>query len=89
MIDYYFPTLRLAVELDSDYHDNQIKDPDTLRDEYLMKAHGIEVFRIRDLQKESVQKTKFKDLAAHMRELTPKEEVPLIFTNDLFDFLKK
>jgi len=89
MIDYYFPTLHLAVELDSEYHDNQTKDPDSLRDEYLKKAHGIEVFRIRDLQKESVQRTKFRELTSHMRELTPTIEVPLIFTNDLFDYLKE
>jgi very-short-patch-repair endonuclease len=89
MMDYYFPELKLAVELDSDYHDDQRKDPDSLRDEYLMKAHGITVFRIRDLQKESVQKTKFKDLTKLMRTLTPNQNPPLIFTNDLYSYLSK
>lgn len=88
MMDYYFPELHLAVELDSEYHDNQTKDPDSLRDEYLKKAHGISVFRIRDLHKETVQKTKFRELAKTMRTLKPVPEVPLIFNNDLLDYLK-
>ena len=88
MIDYYFPTLRLAVELDSEYHDNQVKDPDSLRDRYLKQTHGITVFRIRDLHKERVQKTKFKDLTAMMRSIVPIKESPLIFGNDILDYLK-
>ena len=89
MIDYYFPTLRLAVELDSEYHDKQVKDPDSLRDRYLKQTHGITVFRIRDLHKERVQKTKFKDLTAMMRSIVPIKESPLIFGNDILDYLKK
>lgn len=89
ILDYYFPELKLAVELDSDYHDNQKKDTDTLRDEYLKIAHGITVFRLRDFQKESVQKTKFKDLTKLMRSITPVNNPPLIFTNDLYDYLGK
>ena len=89
MLDYYFPELKLAVELDSDYHDNQKKDTDSIRDEYHQKAHGISVFRLRDFQKESVQKTKFKELRELMESIKPVSNPPLIFTNDLCDYLKK
>lgn len=89
MLDYYFPELKLAVELDSDYHDDQKKDTDTLRDEYLNTAHGITVFRLRDFQKESVQRTKFKELTTLMRTITPHDYPPLIFTNDLCDYVGK
>lgn len=89
MLDYYFPTLHLAVELDSEYHDNQYKDPDTMRDEYLKKVHGIQVFRIRDLQKASVQKGRFRELTSYMRSLTPDPVItPLIFTTDIREWAK-
>lgn len=82
ILDYYFPNLSLAVELDSDLHDDQ---KDGLRDEYLEKAHGIQVFRIKDLQKESVQKGKFRDLVNLLKSRTPNPSPPpLVFTNDLF-----
>lgn len=90
MCDYYFPTLHLAVELDSDYHDKQSRDPDPMRDDYLIRAHGITTFRMRDLQKENVQKTKFKELTKLMRSITPeKGKAPLIFTTDLYSYLEK
>lgn len=90
MIDFFFPEINLAVELDSEYHDEgkQTRDPDPIRDEYLMKAHGIEVFRIRDLHKEVVQRTKFRKLAEKLRESFPNpNRPPLIFTNDLYKYL--
>lgn len=87
LIDYYFPELKLAVELDSDYHDDA---KDATRDKYLKAVHGIEVFRIKDLQKEKVQETKFKELTTKMRSITPiKNPLPLIFTTDLYDKLKR
>lgn len=90
IIDYYFPTLNLAVELDSDYHDDQIKDPDSMRDEYLKSAHGIQTFRMRDFQKESVQKKEFRKLTELMRSMIPNPKVqPLIFTNNLYEYLEK
>jgi len=88
ILDYYFPNLDLAIELDSDYHDSQTKDPDDLRDRYLMEAHGIKVLRLRDLQKESVQMKNFREMAVEMKGLTPHVEVPLIFTNDLSKLIK-
>ena len=87
LIDYYFPELKLAVELDSDYHDD---NKDATRDKYLNEVHGIEVFRIKDLQREKVQETRFKELATKMRGMTPiKNPLPLIFTTDLYDKLKR
>ena len=56
LLDYYFPSIKMAVELDSDYHD---VEKDKIRDQYLLVNHGIEVFRMRDFQKKSVQNTKF------------------------------
>ena len=61
-----------------------------MRDDYLIRAHGITTFRMRDLQKESVQKTKFKELTKLMRSITPeKGKAPLIFTTDLYSYLEK
>lgn len=88
--DYYFPTLNLIVELDSDYHDNQVKDPDAIRDSYIKSVHNLDIFRIRDLQKETVQKSKFKELTKLMREKNPASSpLPLIFTTDLYSYLDK
>ena len=88
--DYYFPTLNLVVELDPDYHDSQIKDPDAIRDNYIRSVHGLDIFRIRDLQKETVQKSKFKELTKLMREKNSiSQPQPLIFTTDLYSYLDK
>lgn len=85
LLDYYFPELKLSVELDSDLH---CEDKDTIRDRYLGQL-GIEVFRIKDLHKEAVQKGKFKELTKRMREKTPiKNPQPFIFTTDLYDKLR-
>lgn len=75
LLDYYFPTLKLAVELDSDYH---ITEKDKIRDEY-MKSIGITTYRIRNLEKPSVQEKEFKELTKYMRSLTPLE-TPMIFS---------
>lgn len=85
LLDYYFPELNFAVELDSDYHDQK---KDKLRDEYLKDAHGIEVYRIRDLQLPRVQTKEFPLLVEHMKTLTPHKYPPLIFTNDLCNYLQ-
>ena len=77
LLDYYFPTLRLAVELDSEYHN---REKDELRDRYL-EGIGIRTFRISHLEREGVQKKEFRELCKEMRKMTPSES-PL-----LFDFL--
>lgn len=74
LLDYFFPTLNLAVELDSDYH-SPMKDK--LRDEYLEKL-GVKVFRITGLEKESVQRKNFRELTKLMRSIEPLES-PHIF----------
>jgi hypothetical protein len=77
LLDYYFPTLRLAVELDSEYHN---RGKDELRDKYLMGI-GIKTFRISHLEQEKVQRKEFKELCKEMRSLTPLE------SPGTFDFL--
>lgn len=62
-LDYYFPEVRLAVELDSDYHDPA---KDKVRDEYL-RSIGIETFRMTGLDKVDIQKKEFPRLAALLR----------------------
>lgn len=79
LLDYYFPQLRLAVELDSDLHS---EEKDKLRDTYLEKI-GIQVFRIKNLEKESIQKTKFKDLTKLMRGLEIKNYPQFSFLDNI------
>lgn len=67
LLDYFFPELMLCVELDSDYH-SEVKDK--ARDKYLEKI-GIRTFRIKSLEKESQQKTRFRELTKFMRSLHP------------------
>ena len=74
LLDYYFPTLRLAVELDSEYHDMK---KDQLRDQYL-ESIGIKTIRISHLEKESVQKREFIQLRERVKKITSSES-PLIF----------
>ena len=74
LIDYFFPTLNLAVELDSELHNDR---KDKARDKY-MERIGIETFRIRNLEKPENQKGRFRDLTKRMREMTPSES-PRIF----------
>ena len=82
-LDYYFPELHLAVELDSDLHN---PEKDKLRDLYLNKL-GITVFRIQDLQKPNIQKTKFKELTALMRKIGKKNPIQFDFCKDIFQYV--
>lgn len=80
-LDYYFPTLDLAVELDSELHDG---DNDEIRDKYLKEVLGITTFRILDFHKPRTQETKFKELCKKMREMTPREEIRVFdFSHDI------
>ena len=46
VLDFYCPKLRLAVELDGDYHHHAAQPEwDRQRDEWLWKEHGIYVLR--------------------------------------------
>ena len=72
-LDYYFPELNICVELDSDLHKEQ---KDIIRDNYL-SGIGITTFRIRNLEKEQIQKTKFPELTALLRSKQPMK--PRIF----------
>lgn len=67
-LDYYFPTMKVCVELDSDLHK---EDKDEIRDSYLLNVLGIRTLRIRNLEKPSIQRTKFPELAALLRSITP------------------
>lgn len=85
LLDYYFPSLRLAVELDSEYHDLK---KDEIRDRFLLDAYGIQVFRMRDLQLERVQKKRFHEFTALLKSLTPDPNpAPLYFMGDLEKYL--
>lgn len=81
-LDYYFPELHLAVELDSDLHN---PEKDKLRDLYLNKL-SITVFRIQDLQKPNIQKTKFKELTVLMRKIGKKNPIQFDFCKDIFQY---
>jgi hypothetical protein len=63
LLDYFFPQLRLAVELDSELHD---KEKDILRDQYLKKL-GITVKRLLNFQKKETQRKDFRELCKYMR----------------------
>lgn len=77
LLDYFFPQLSLSLELDSDYHD---PGKDSMRDQYL-ESIGIKTFRIMNLEKPQVQKTKFKEFISLLQSLTPQEKPKI------FDFL--
>lgn len=72
-LDYYFPELNICVELDSELHKEQ---KDIIRDMYLHSL-GITTFRIKNLEKEQVQKTKFPELTKLLRSKIP--QTPTIF----------
>lgn len=84
LIDYYIPNLSLAIELDSDLHSDE---KDKARDKYL-EGIGIEVFRIRNLEKPEVQKKRFKELTKHMREMTPTNNFKIFSFSDNIRLLK-
>ena len=72
LCDYFFPTLKdseghwgLSVELDSELHDPK---KDVIRDMYLDKI-GILVFRIKNLERQDIQKTRFRELVGKMKSL--------------------
>lgn len=97
LLDYYFPNIGVALELDSDYHDMQYKDKDSVRDQYLFEALGITTFRIRDLWNIDVRNSQeWIDITteikrrSHLVDPPGKEECkPNIFTNDLYSYLEK
>lgn len=84
LLDYYFPELHLAVELDSDLHDPR---KDELRDQYL-KGIGIQVFRMNGLHKPSVQKKEFKALTAEMRRIGVLPGLTFDFQKDLRNLIR-
>ena len=79
LLDYYFPSLRLAVELDSDLHS---PEKDKARDKYLSQL-GICTYRIKNLEKESTQKKEFRELIKFMRGLSPKPYVQFSFLDNI------
>lgn len=83
LLDYYFPELRLAVELDSDLH-NQEKDK--IRDQYLANL-GIQVFRLNGFHKPSVQSKEFKALTLEMRRIGVLPQLSFDFQKDMKDFV--
>lgn len=85
LLDYYFPTLQMAVELDSDYHSEK---SDSIRDQYLLKNLGITTFRIRNLELPGKQKTEFRKLTETMRKLTPLESPRVFSFTDNIKLLK-
>ena len=85
LLDYYFPELRLAVELDSELH---TQEKDKLRDKYLENL-GITVKRINGLHKPGVQKKDFRELTKFMRETGTKPPLSFDFQLDLKDWIAK
>ena len=73
LLDYYFPNLCLAVELDSKLHN---PDKDKSRDEYLRKI-GITTKRLFGLDRLDTQKKAFRELTKYMRNLTPISNPPI------------
>lgn len=83
-LDYYFPNLNICVELDSDLHK---ESKDTIRDRYLEEI-GITTFRIRNLEKELIQKTKFPELTSLLRSRTPKDKPDIFAFSENIRLLK-
>ena len=82
LLDYFFSNLKdnsghfgVAVELDSELHDD---NRDSNRDKYLERL-GILVFRIRNFEKPSVQKTRFIELKTFLNSLEVSDN-PRIFS---------
>ena len=82
--DYYFPNLNICVELDSELHKDH---KDKIRDKYL-ESLGITTFRIRNLEKEQVQKVKFPELASLLRSRTPKSSPDIFAFSENIRLLK-
>lgn len=81
LIDYYFPELRLAVELDSELHS---AEADKSRDLYL-SGLGVQVYRISNLEKPAVQKSKFPGLLEKVRSIVPEDPIPFCFLDNIRD----
>lgn len=79
LLDYFFPELMLCVELDSDYHS---EEKDKARDQYLERI-GIKTFRIKNLEKESQQKSRFRELTKLMKSLHPHPFRPFNFSGNI------
>lgn len=73
-LDYYFPTMKVCVELDSDLHK---EDKDEIRDRYLDEVLGIKTFRMKGLDKAVVQRVKFPELASLLRSISPLQNPPV------------
>lgn len=84
-LDYYFPELRLAIELDSELH---IPEKDKIRDTYLERL-GIETIRIFGFHKVDVQKNLFPKVAERMREKGFKTRIPFDFLRPMREFVSK
>ena len=78
-LDYYFPEVRLAVELDSDLHDPA---KDAIRDQYLGSL-GIMVFRMTGLDKPEVQRKMFPVLAKALRDRGVLGRIDFDFLHDI------
>lgn len=85
LLDYYFPELHLAVELDSELHNT---DKDKIRDKYLEKL-GIKVYRLNGLHKPSVQSKEFKNLTSEMRKIGILPQLTFDFQRDIRDWIQK
>lgn len=85
LLDYYFPELRLAVELDSELHS---EEKDKIRDQYLANL-GIAVWRINGLHNPSIQKKEFKELTKWMRENGTKPRLFFDFQRDIREWVQK
>ena len=83
LLDYYFPELRLAVEIDPELH---TPEKDKLRDKYLENL-GIRVKRINGLHKPGVQKKEFRELTKFMRETGTKPLLSFDFQKDTRDWI--
>lgn len=85
LLDYYFPQLCLAVELDSDLHEEH---KDKIRDSYLAQL-GITVFRISHLEKPEQQKKRFKELVRKMKTMTVPPTLRVFSFTDNIKLAKK
>ena len=85
LLDYYFPELHLAVELDSELHNTE---KDRLRDQYLAKL-GIQVHRLNGLHKPSVQGKEFKVLTARMRSIGVLPPLHFDFQLDIREWVRE
>ena len=84
LLDYYFPELHLAIELDSKLHD---QGKDKIRDQYLANL-GIRVYRLEGLHKPSVQSKEFKQLTSEMRKIGVLPQLSFDFQKDIREWIQ-